>query len=259
MATDRQTIAAKKLSASDISARIDVIQKSFLNVAKSAESFNFSKIELNDFRKLFTLYDICFFDRYFTNYHKGYIKFYLSTRMVAAAGKTHYWSSGNQKMFEIGIAISMLYNNFRGQLGATEVSGILCRNRLEAMMRVLEHEIVHVIEFDIFGWSDCKADRFFSIASGIFGHKTVTHSLMTNQGIAALVNKVKIGSQVKFQYEGRQLLGIVGRITKRATVYVQNPNGTFYDRRGFAYAKYLVPVSWLTPMASGPTDDPRLI
>jgi hypothetical protein len=49
---------------------------------------------------------------------------------------------------------------------------------------------------------------------------------------------------VRFRIDGRELEGIVNRVTKRATVLVRDERGTPYSD-GWRYAKYYVPVSQL--------------
>jgi hypothetical protein len=60
----------------------------------------------------------------------------------------------------------------------------------------------------------------------------------------AAVSGIRPGARVKFDYEGRPMQGVVNRVTKRATVLVEDPGGIRYSD-GKRYAKYYIPISWL--------------
>ena len=77
----------------------------------------------------------------------------------------------------------------------------------------------------------------------MFLHRAHTHALMTRRALAAKSGIVR-GSQVSFLFQGRELSGRVARISKRATVLVEDPNGPRYTD-GKHYEKYFVPISAL--------------
>ena len=52
---------------------------------------------------------------------------------------------------------------------------------------------------------------------------------------------IRIGSRVSFIFEGQELTGRVNRITKRATVLVQDPEGSPFSD-GSWYKTYYVPL-----------------
>jgi hypothetical protein len=57
------------------------------------------------------------------------------------------------------------------------VCGLKCATRFEVLSRLLEHELVHVLELIVFGNSDCSSDLFRWLARTMFGHTESTHSL----------------------------------------------------------------------------------
>jgi hypothetical protein len=70
-----------------------------------------------------------------------------------------------------------------------------------------------------------------------------THNLITQRERAA-ESGIRVGSPVRFRFEGRNLEGRVNRITKRATVLVEDPAGMLYSD-GHRYKGYYVPIGWL--------------
>ena len=104
--------------------------------------------------------------------------------------------------------------------------------------------------------SDCAATRFQDIAARHFLHRDHTHSLVTRRERAAEAG-IRIGSRVSFIFEGHELTGRVNRITKRATVLVQDPEGSQFSD-GSRYKTYYVPLVHLkiseshgTPVSMG--------
>jgi len=58
---------------------------------------------------------------------------------------------------------------------------------------------------------------------------------------------IRVGSRVRFEFEGQQLEGRVNRITQRATVLVEHTEGARYSD-GRRYRKYYVPLGSLERM-----------
>ncbi len=94
------------------------------------------------------------------------------------------------------------------------VTGVRCENRLEAMQRVLEHEIIHLAELLVWQDSKCTKSRFQDIARRLFGHQEHTHNLVTTREIASQVHGIRRGSAVEFEFEGIRYRGVVANITK---------------------------------------------
>ena len=127
------------------------------------------------------------------------------------------------------------------------MSGIECCDRLAALQRVIEHEMTHLIEMLVWGDSSCSAPRFQSIANRFFGHIDHRHQLVTPRERAYTKFGIKAGDRVSFRLDGQHHTGFVNRITKRATVLVEDESGESYSdcKR---YSKYYIPVWMLEPV-----------
>ncbi|MBI2481332.1 MAG: hypothetical protein HYV60_22635, partial [Planctomycetia bacterium] len=171
-------------------------------------------------------------------------------RMTQAAGKAtrvqhrdrHTKEVGTE--YEIAVSTTLLFQTFHDVDRPIVMSGIECRDRLEALQRILEHELVHLIEFIIWQQSSCSAARFQSIANRYFGHTEHTHQLITPRERAFAKFGVRAGSRVSFRVDGQHYVGVVNRITKRATVLVEDSHGIRYTD-GKRYTKFYVPVGLL--------------
>jgi hypothetical protein len=200
-----------------------------------------------DLELLFTAYD----ERFFAGLCRSALEdrklsFRLSSRMIKAGGKTSRFRTRNgQESFQIAVAISMLFDGFGAKDRGITVCGLECENRLQALQRIFEHELVHLAELLCWRSSDCTAARFQGIAGRLFLHRAHTHDLITRRERAA-ESGVQVGSLVSFSFQNDRLMGRVNRITKRATVLVKDPDGTKYSD-GLRYKAYYVPISWLEP------------
>jgi hypothetical protein len=164
--------------------------------------------------------------------------------MTHAGGKTtRFTSRSGEVSFEIAIAVSMLFDGFDREDRSVTVCGLPCEDRLQALQRIFEHEMVHLIEQLCWDSSNCRAGRFQDIARRMFLHRAHTHQLVTRRERAA-ESGIHVGSAVTFVFEDRQLTGRVNRITKRATVLVKDPDGRKYSD-GSRYRKYYVPLGAL--------------
>ena len=172
------------------------------------------------------------------------IRFRLSPRMTSAGGKTtRFIERTGEVCYEIAIAGAMLFDGFRSTDRRTSVGGRDCENRLEALQRIFEHELVHLIELLCWETSNCRAERFQDIARRLFLHQAHTHRLITRRERAA-ESGIRPGSLVSFEFEGLRLRGRVNRVTKRATVLVEDQSGQKYSD-GVRYRTYYVPIACL--------------
>lgn len=217
----------------------------------SIEAGNFKHISQSDLGLLFQITDEQFFEgnvgRLCEQIAVRPLAFRLSTRMTTSGGMTTMFHSRNRQHrgseFEIAIATTPLFATFQDEPTAI-VSGIVCRNRLEALQRIMEHEMVHLIEMLLWNDSNCSANPFKTIVRQFFAHTASNHQLLTPRDIARKRLGVSLGDQVTFSFEGRHLTGHINRITKRATVLVQHPEGIRYSD-GKSYQKYYVPINRL--------------
>jgi hypothetical protein len=224
------------------------IQRRLFERSPAVLTANFARIHTSDLNSLFDLYDEHLLrGQLRAALGPSQIGFRFAPRMTRTAGTTSRFTDRKTgaTAFEIAIASSMLFDGFHdGDHREVTVCGVECATRLEALQRVFEHELVHLLEFLCWRHSKCSQPRFQRIASSWFLHKAHTHAMITRRERAA-VSGIRPGARVRFEYEGRELRGVVNRVTKRATVLVEDPNGMRYSD-GNRYAKYYIPISWLS-------------
>lgn len=229
--------------------RLDGIHRHMLAHSSYIRKPAFESIHPNDIEMLFRAYDEQFFDGQCVRALQcRKLRFRLSRRMTRAGGTTtRFRHNSGEVSYEIAIAVSMLFDGFGEQDRNVSVGGLICNDRLEALQRIFEHEMVHLAENLCWNESDCSASRFQDIAARFFLHRAHTHNLITRKERAADAG-IRPGSRVVFQFEGRNLAGRVNRITKRVTVLVEDPNGRRYSD-GRYYLAYYVPLANLRLVA----------
>ena len=246
-----QIVERATLGADQIVACTRHIHAAVLSKSKYIDDPNFTTIHPADLELLFAEYDGKFFD--------GQIRktlgtvplhFGLSKRMTSSGGKTaHYTGRADGKQwYEISVSTTILFGCFGGDdHRPITASGIVCGNRLDALQRVMEHELVHLVEMLLWGKSSCAKPRFHSITLRFFGHTENRHQLITPREKAIVKYGIKPGMPVRFRFDGVEHKGVVNRINKRATVLVEDRNGQRYSD-GKHYAKFYVPVQLLEAM-----------
>lgn len=216
---------------------------------------NFTRIHPDDIAFLFAAYDERFLDGMCGRLlGSSGVSFRLSSRMTRAGGKTtEFRRPDGTTTFEIAVATSILFDGFREGDPEVTVAGLTCRDRLSALQRIFEHELVHLAE--ALGWDEthCGRARFQNIARRLFGHQAHTHQLLTRSHRAAELG-VAVGALVSFVHRGRRIEGRVNRITKRATVLVEDPEGGLWSD-GRRYVRYYVPLGSLRPVRPGGVDE----
>jgi len=219
------------------------IYSKLLKKSENIHQGNFKSIGSNDLRFLFLQYDHYFFDSYFRENYRDKIAFRLSQRMTKTGGSCKYLK--RSKAYIITLSMTLIFQTFMDVQREIVVNGITCNDRLEATMRILEHEIIHLLEFILYGSSSCSKPQFKTLSYNIFSHTAVTHELVTQAERAYKSLNLKVGDDVEFKYDEQKLQGTISRITKRATVMVKNASGQYSDKYGNRYLKFLVPLSWL--------------
>jgi diadenosine tetraphosphatase ApaH/serine/threonine PP2A family protein phosphatase len=240
-------------SPADLAAKTAAVGAALLQKSQCLRQPNFESISEQDLADLFALYD-----RHFFNGELGQqvraktgltLAFSLSSRMTRAGGKTiqHRQRMPDGKIqigYEIAVASRMLFMTF-AQIGRpVVVCGLVCTDRLAALERIFEHELIHLIELLTWGKSSCSQPRFKGLVRNIFGHTDTRHALVTPREHAAVQHGVRVGDLVEFDFQGRRLVGRVNRINRRATVLVEDANGLKYSD-GKRYQKFYVPVAWV--------------
>jgi hypothetical protein len=241
-------VESTTLDAETISGRTAQIHANVLNRSKYIHAPNFTKIHPGDLELLFAEYDGQFFG--------GQVKetlgttplhFRLSKRMTSSGGKTTRFAdrSSGSRWYEISASTTMLFGGFtEDDHRPISTSGIICRDRLDALQRVMEHELVHLIEMLLWGKSSCSQPRFHSITRRFFGHIENKHNLITPKEKALVKFGIRPGVKVRFRFDGIEHTGVVNRVSKRATVLVEDRTGRRYSD-GKHYTKFYVPVQML--------------
>jgi len=236
-----------------IKSRLERIYADAITQSRCIRKANFTQIENADLQRLFAMYDETFLANACGKTLSGLgcpLSFRLSGKMTRAGGKTtrneRFDRSGRvvSRQFEITVSTTLLFGTFRTEDRPILVAGLQCRDRLEALMRVMEHEIIHLVEMLLWRESSCAAYRFREIAGRLFEHRESNHQLITPQERAFKDLGIRAGDQVSFRFEGRELNGKVNRITRRATVLVPSDRGELYND-GIRYKKFYVPLAHL--------------
>ncbi|MEM7784344.1 MAG: hypothetical protein AAF939_19600 [Planctomycetota bacterium] len=229
-------------------------QEIYQYVLSNSESIgrpNFQSISSADLGLLFQVTDEHFFDGMVSSLCEQVanrpLAFRLSTRMTNSGGMTTMFGSASRPHskldFEIAIATTPLFSSFQGN-ESLAVGGRNCSDRLEALQRIMEHEMIHLIEMLVWRTSNCAAKRFKSLVGNFFHHSESHHQLLTPRDIAKTRLGIVPGDKVRFQMDGKLIQGHVNAITKRATVLVKSPKGRLYDD-GYRYEKFYVPLNRL--------------
>lgn len=235
------------------------LRERLLSDSSAMEDANFTAISTVDLERLFELYDNAFFSgciQRILRIRRVEVCFRLSGRMTRAAGKTtriqERRSTGvnragrKRERYEIAVSGVLLLGNFRDGKTVVTVNGIPCESRLDALQRVFEHELVHLVEMLVWGNSRCSKTRFKQLAWNLFGHSAAKHALLRpGQTAVDEHHGLCVGDRVSFLYKRKRYVGVVNRITKRATVLVESSKGVLYSD-GKRYVKYYVPPSMLS-------------
>lgn len=244
-----------RLPPEEIGRRTERIYQRLLRESRFLDAGNFTVIHPRDLERMFDFYDEAFFQglcRDVIHERQQSIEFRLSKRMTKTGGKTtrFQWRSHPRAMlstsYEIAVSTTLLFQTFADVQRPVRVSGVPCSNRLQAMQRIMEHELIHLVEMLVWNDSNCAASRFQSITHRLFGHTDYTHDLITPGERARKRFGIKPGDRVRFRLNGIAHEGIVNRITKRATVLVEDRRGAPYSD-GKRYAKFYVPLTLLEP------------
>ncbi|MEC9092108.1 MAG: hypothetical protein VX438_05330, partial [Planctomycetota bacterium] len=213
------------------------------NETNEFRAANFRKINESNLAIIFELYDSHFFDNEISRLLGALnhpLSFRLSGKMTRAGGTTtreETWQGRKllDRKYEIAISATLMFQTFKNDHKPVNVTGIECTDRLQALQRIMEHEIIHLVEMIVWYHSDCFRKRFKSITGRLFGHTESTHELTTVDESAFAEFGVQVGQRVNFVHGGKKYGGFVNRITKRATVLVETPRGElFTDGKRYA-------------------------
>lgn len=225
------------------------IHEQMLLLSRSIDQPNFTRLGRDDLVRMISMYDERFFDGKILPVARAEgLSFGISSRMTRIAGKlvTHYPDGNHQgrRQFELVLSSTLLFQTFEDVGRTVEVTGRRCRDRLEAMQRVAEHELVHLVEMLIWNDGNCSEPRFQSIAQRFFAHTDYRHDLITQRERALHRFNIRVGDLVKFTHDGAAMTGRVNRITRRATVLVPHARGELFSDGG-RYLRFYVPLEKL--------------
>jgi len=210
-------------------------------------------------RLLMEHYDTIYFDqlcRRLLRNNAEQLDFRVSSRMTSVGGKTTVHTLDRardrgrhfpRRHFEITVSATLLFQSrFDPESGPNPicVAGVPCSDRLDAMQRIFEHELIHLIEFLVWNDSSCGRRQFKDIARRLFGHRQSHHQLVTPRESARQDFGIAIGDFVTFNHADNQYAGFVNHINRRATVLVPDKNGQRYTD-GKRYVKFYVPLALL--------------
>ena len=246
-----EIITRDQLARAELKYRQHSIFEFMLRNSDSIRTPNFRQLASQDLGLLFQVTDELFFDGHLGRACESLarpLSFRLSKRMTTSGGMTTMTKTVNQrKDFEIAIATTPLFQSFRNP-EVIQVGGVRCANRLQALQRIMEHEMIHLAEMLIWDDSNCGAARFKNISNRFFAHTESNHQLLTPRDVAKKNFQIHVGDRVSFRRDGKTLCGFVNRITKRATILVSDQNGTLYTD-GQKYTKFYVPLRCLKRVA----------
>jgi hypothetical protein len=247
----RDVLSRTRPSPAEICRRAGVVRAEVSARSPNLTTGSFIRIEAADLRLLFELYDRGFVDgslaRALAGGGDGGLRFRLSRRMTSAAGRLvchRDGRRGGRTAYEIVISTHLLFENFREGQREVQANGLVCGDRMDALQRIFEHELVHLAEVLAYGATSCGGKRFRGLARRLFGHAEVTHRLVTTREAARSDWGLTAGDRVTFRFRGSCREGLINRITKRATVLVADPRGARYSD-GNRYLKFYVPLHHL--------------
>lgn len=233
-----------------INEKRNTIKNKLFEKSSNIKQVDFTQICNSDLYLLYDLYDEIFLNSWFSHNFKGKIIFKLSKQLTRAAGNTttkkHIEKIKPEDIeFQIKISLNHLIN-FDKIDRDKYVGGIQAKSKLHSLMLVFEHEICHVIEFLIYKKSSCKKEPFKKLIFNLFGQNESTHKLVTSREASFAEYGLVVGNKVKFEFQGKQITGIINNINKRATVMSPSNKGNYVDRKGQHYTKYYIPLNCLT-------------
>ena len=136
----------------------------------------FVRIRACDVALIFDVYDRVFFVRRIsTVLGDRPLAFRLARRATSRGGSLHRFRRPTPvpgeppEWFEMTVSTSLLFDNLGAHRRTVSIGGHECVDRLDALQRIVEHEIIHLIEHVRWGDSSCARARFRWLVRAIFG------------------------------------------------------------------------------------------
>jgi len=160
----------KKFSQKDL----ETIRSKIYQIYKKYEQSVY-KMSEKDLYDIFQIYDTSVFDGNIEKYVSD-SNFKLTFRKE---GEPTFTTEGICAFEKCEYIVTIPLSHFNGINGIKNVAGHLCKNQLECLVRVIEHEIVHLIIFmhcnqDLFVTNQ-HGDLFMTLVKDLFGHTDYRH------------------------------------------------------------------------------------
>ena len=254
----KRLLAARQYSAEAAADKALAVYRELLRQSPRVRAGDFGELAAPDLALLFDLYDGRVFDgglQRLLDAEAAPLLFRTSRRLTRTAGTTTRFQPRRPRpgapplpaRYEIAISTPLLFQTFADVRRPVRVNGLLCRDRVEALQRIFEHELMHLLEMLIWTRSSCSAPRFAGLAWNYFGHTATKHDLVTQDERASHRFGLQVGDRVAFLFDGERRIGIVRRITRRATILVESAAGARYSD-GKRYEKFYVPLGQLSKL-----------
>ena len=228
------------------------VRQTTLDASRHIRRGDFTAFSAEDLQQLFSVYDALYFRKLcgqLIRQNGSRLSFRVSSRMTTSGGKTtvvsrspHWQPAQGANDFEIAVSSTLLFqSNFHGEQPVFVV-GLPCSDRLDALLRIFEHEIVHLIEFLVWGDSSCSPPplpKHCSFQSLGTAKVTINSPHRLNQptvnGVFAWVILLDSTSGLSTRWDSSIKL----RSGRRS--WYPDRHGTDFDD-GKKYSKYYVPI-----------------
>ena len=176
-ATDLDAFLAKTRASTEIDALRPQVREATLAASLGIREPQFTRITAGDLAVVFERYDALFFgasipvalgDRVLT--------FRLSTRVPRRGGSLRvFWprdaadGARQPERYELSVSTTLLFESFHDQERPITIGGQECADRLDALQRIMEHEMVHLLRA-------LDAERGRQVEAGRSARSTVRRS-----------------------------------------------------------------------------------
>jgi hypothetical protein len=221
---------------------IQDIRKSIHDELSTTIPVNFTNLKNSDIKKLFDLYDDYFFGGSIMekiNSSGSTIKFTSSPLGGSTfAGKCIMTKTGMKCDYELRFPSKLFLKLFtqKGSNKLLKTNGIICRNRLECLQLVFEHELVHLI-MNLWNYYDKSGDLYSShgklfqcMTKSLFDHTDYKHELFNEfeEGTEFITkSNAFVGMDVYILVDGKNTYGKITKVNPK-NAQIQTENGKVY-------------------------------
>jgi len=208
---------------------------------------NFECISAMELKALFELYDQHFFHGLLGMIFPNQVEFEVSSRMTKASFMITYIPAWED--YKLVVSKTLLLQTFKDVQRNVEVAGIVCHNRLEVVMHIMEFMMIFLVQTALSAQPQNLSDpEYRSRAKSVFGHINEHTNLVTQKERAFKIFNLQVWDIASFNFKDQVLQGEITRINQRATVMVKDPEGEYHDDQGNWYTEYNMPLEDLTPL-----------